>query len=453
MDGGRSLGPWTTTERLGKGGNATVWRATREGLAQPVALKVLQTTKTRSERYRRFVQEIEFMRSLGAMPGILPLLDFSLPNRPSGDNPAWLAMAEATPIRGALEDASLETRIAAVAAIAHTLAQLAEDHEAAHRDIKPGNLYFLHGDWLVGDFGLVAVPDKAELTRKSRPLGPAHYTAYEIVLDPSSDPFPADVFSIGKTLWVLATDSTWPPDGHQPAATRGFSIAELTPHPNAGQIDELVDRCTRLHADERPTMRQVAADLAAWLDPPEQLGQLDLSVLRAELSRKMRAELAEANRRGEQTELALIATRRLQELMRPLNDALRTMHPNVQIDRHPGKAVALHITNGLRETGREESVYTYARATRIPIGHPQREYAFTLGTGLELLDDGTLLFRRAVLVGYETFGGWDFNWLPEALHAPVGSIEMGRLIEEGVSELAERMREGIAAFVEQIPER
>lgn len=159
----RRIGPWTIRRRLGKGGNATVWRAVRDEVGQPVALKVLQATKTRSERYRRFVTEVEFMASLGEMPGILPLLDYHLPDSPSKADPAWLAMPEAVGIREALEDAPLETRVAAVARFAATLTALHVNHGAAHGDIKPGNLYAFEGDWLVGDFGLVAAPDREDL--------------------------------------------------------------------------------------------------------------------------------------------------------------------------------------------------------------------------------------------------------------------------------------------------
>jgi hypothetical protein len=41
----RTVGPWTLDERLGRGGNAQVWRATRSGSAMLVALKLINTTK------------------------------------------------------------------------------------------------------------------------------------------------------------------------------------------------------------------------------------------------------------------------------------------------------------------------------------------------------------------------------------------------------------------------
>jgi serine/threonine protein kinase len=223
---GQTVGPWTLIEPLGRGGNATVWRASRHGSEKPVALKLLNTKKVEKEPYQRFVREIGFLREHQALP-------------------------VAVPISQALDVKPLSDVVAAMAAIADTLAQLQRDFGIAHRDIKPGNLYELDGSWLIGDFGLVAVPDAEALTAEGRQLGPAHYTAYEMILDPTTaNPHPADVYSLGKTVWVLATGQAWPPDGHQPVRTRGFEIGDFRPHPRAAALDHEVDLMTRLRPPE-----------------------------------------------------------------------------------------------------------------------------------------------------------------------------------------------------------
>ena len=71
----KTIGPWTLGEELGSGGNATVWKATRPELDAPVALKVVKTHRGDREPYKRFVNEIEFLRSLELTAGVLPLLD------------------------------------------------------------------------------------------------------------------------------------------------------------------------------------------------------------------------------------------------------------------------------------------------------------------------------------------------------------------------------------------
>jgi len=174
---GQTVGPWTLHEQLGHGGNGTVWKATRPGAETPVALKVLTITKIEHESYKRFVREIGFLRQHQGRLGLLPLLDSHLPDQPSKSDRPWLAMPVATPIAQSLAGRSLHDVVEAVATIANTLASLQADFDIAHRDIKPGNLYELDGSWLIGDFGLIALPDAETLTHDGRQVGPAHYTA------------------------------------------------------------------------------------------------------------------------------------------------------------------------------------------------------------------------------------------------------------------------------------
>jgi hypothetical protein len=47
---GDSIGPWTLREKLGVGGNATVWYAFCDG-GDDVALKVVNATKAQREPY------------------------------------------------------------------------------------------------------------------------------------------------------------------------------------------------------------------------------------------------------------------------------------------------------------------------------------------------------------------------------------------------------------------
>jgi serine/threonine protein kinase len=272
---GQTIGPWTLYETLGRGGNATVWKATRPELEKPVALKLINTTKVEKEPYQRFVREIGFLREHQNVSGVLPLLDAHLPDQPARANQPWLAMPIAVPIATALGGRPLADVVKAMAAI-------------AHRDIKPGNLYELDGEWLIGDFGLVALPDADTLTAEGRQVGPAHYTAYEMILNPATaDPHPADVYSLGKTLWVLATGQAWPPEGHQPVGQRRFEIGDFRPHPRANALDQEVDLMTRLHPEERPSKEQVARDLAKWHELSSEPVPFDVSDARTRVRAKL----------------------------------------------------------------------------------------------------------------------------------------------------------------------
>jgi len=132
-----TIGEWVRRRKLGAGGNATVWEATR-GQSSPVALKVLNTLRPDREPYLRFVREVETMRSLGGYEGVLPLLDAHLPETPRRRDPAWLAMPIANPISEALLGRPLEDVVRAVGSVAETLASLQGTHDLAHRDGRGG---------------------------------------------------------------------------------------------------------------------------------------------------------------------------------------------------------------------------------------------------------------------------------------------------------------------------
>ena len=270
------VGPWARHEELGRGGNATVWRATQAGGLE-VALKVINETKVQSESYQRFTREVDFFRRNGSIPGVLPMLDSYLPEHPSKNDRAWLSMPIATPIERALDSRPLADVVDAVATISETLARLQHDHGVGHRDIKPGNLYELGGEWLIGDFGLISVPDSASLTEDGRQVGPAHFTAYEMILNPTeANPHMADVYSLGKALWVLATGQRYAPSGHQ-AVGNGMGVGENRPHPRSLALDEEIDLMTQLRPEDRPTMEQVSRDLRAWLALGRTAPVLDVS--------------------------------------------------------------------------------------------------------------------------------------------------------------------------------
>jgi serine/threonine protein kinase len=370
-DNGRHIGPWSLGVQLGHGGNASVWSATRAGHDQPVALKVINVKKVEREPYQRFVREIGFLREHEEVAGLLPLIDAHLPETPSRRDQPWLAMPIAKPIASALAGGPLANVVAAMATVADTLYRLQRDFGIAHRDIKPGNLYELDGAWLIGDFGLIAVPDAEGLTGAGRSLGPAHYTAYEMILDPTiADPHRADVYSLGKTLWVLATDQRFPPEGHQPVGTRGFEIGDFRPHPRSDALDREVDLMTRLHPEERPSKEQVARDLAAWHDLADTPVVLDVSAARSRLRQKLESSIAEQDTLEQQKELAYAAVRRLQELTAPLNQALKDLSARTQIDSASDKADDQHPAHS-RQHGRTEDRVPMApvhsgRATRPP---------------------------------------------------------------------------------------
>jgi hypothetical protein len=161
-------------------------------------------------------------------------------------------------------------------------------------------------------------------------------------------------------------------------------------------------------------------------------------------------EIAAEDLLEQRRELALAAVRRLQELCRPLNEALRSVHPRPQLDA-VGDGYARNVLHTPRSWGRPD-VFTYDRVSKIGSGEQPRRFEFSFGRGLELTADGTLIFRAFVLVGLNRTLGSKYSWTSEALEAPVGSVESERMLEEGVAVLAEKVREGLAVFVAELPE-
>lgn len=443
----KRVGHWSLSEELGSGGNATVWAA-RDESGREVALKVLHSTNAAREPYRRFAREVGFLRALDDREGILELIDAHLPERPKADDPAWLAMPVAIPIAAALGDAPLERVVEAMSVISRTLARLHERHGIAHRDIKPSNLYEREGRWLVGDFGLIATPDVEELTRSGKPLGPAHYTPYEMLTDPTgADPKAADVYSLAKTLWVLATGQTFPPEGHQPAGTRGFTIADFRYHSQASLIDQLIDRATRVHPEERPTMTDVAGELAAWLAMPEPLVTVNVAEARGRLRAKIDREIAAAEIVDDRKELAQATVRRLAKLFAPLNQALQDLHPRAQIDQMADELTG-NVLRSREFQGAPKIVFRYQRLSSASRGDAFMSYALRLGRGVELTEDGRILVRLFIDVGYPRLQGSDFWWLPEPWEARAGSVQVEQILIEAVHDAANQLAMAAATFAD-----
>lgn len=445
----KSVGPWTLHELLGEGGNAEVFRAT-DDVGREVALKLITTKNAERERYKRFAQEIAVLRSLDDTTGVLPVVDSYLPGKPTREDRPWLAMPIATTLVDALQNQPLELVVTAVAAFATTLRRL-HGIDIGHRDLKPSNLYKLDNEWLVGDFGLVAAPDTRGLTPGGRPLGPAHFMPYEMIVSPdTADPKAADVFSLAKTLYVLATDQRFPPEGHVPAGTRGFEIADYRPHPNARLLDALTDRCTRIHPEERPSMADVASDLSKWLDLPPDTIAVNVGDLRLPLRAKLEAQLAAEDIAAQRKEQWLEAIRRLGALVTPINEALRDLHPRPLIDAEPDE-----MTRNLVRTrvygGSPEIVHTYQRLSSITAGERFSELALKFARTVELDEHGALILHLAIWVGYEHLNSLPFRWFPDAWAAPVGSVEAEEDMRLAVAEAATQLKEAVAVFTEKLP--
>jgi hypothetical protein len=452
MSAKRQIGPWTCLQQIDRGGNATVWRATRDGGVTEVALKVLDAKRQDSERFQRFAQEVSVLRSLGEFRGVLPLLDACVPEAGSREA-AWLAMPIATPMREAVSDAPLETVVEAVRGVAETLARLQWEHHIGHRDIKPGNLYELGGEWLVGDFGLVDLPGADDLTKSDKALGPANFTAYEVIAHPATaESGPADVYSLGKTLWVLGTRQPWPPLGHQSAETLGYRLSDMRTHPKATILDRLIDHMTVSDPAHRLTMAQVAAELSAWerleLDPIA----VDLSPLKEQLRKKLSKHLAAQDIEEQRKSAAQAAMRTITERMRPLNDQLRELYPQTEVELQYDQ-LTKNLLSVKHYQHRTKPIVEWLRTTKITISDSRRlPFSLRMGRCLYVLPDGTIHLRWMLLVGMERMMGSNFSKQSDDYSAPVGSVQQDEMIGKFMTDLGDHLSQAVKAFVDALPD-
>ncbi len=439
-----TVGPWTLEEYLGSGGNATVWRASHPD-GRVVALKILFSRNPSSEPYARFRREVETLSTLGERASVLPLLESSLPERPTRTDPAWLAMPVAQPLAERLQDADLEQVIGALLAVADALAAL-HDEGISHRDIKPSNLYEYLDAPAIGDFGLVALPEPSDLTEVGKPFGARNFAPYEFIADPADAAGPpADVFMFVKTLWVLSTDQRWPPQGEQRADNIAMGIGGFRSHPRSIELDALIERGTRHAPGDRPPMREVANDLRAWLsapsDAPEVIGLAEAAArLRTAASSGLNAEA----RRAQLHSVFVGHDERLSALLWDAEDELSAQFPITVRDGFDELAQnVLQVHEFLGSTGVEVQE---VRATTLL---ERRDFPDTLivGRGLALTDDGNLHVDGMCFMGPVEETGGDFLWRFETNGPhPIESIQAEREVRRLAATILEHYPEWVDAF-------
>lgn len=211
----KTVGPWKLGERLGRGGQGSVFTATREE-GSVAAVKVLGLSNTK--RKARFVQELKIHTLLSEkqVPNVIQVLDHNLEEISGSEsaNQGYIAMPVAVcslddriSLYTLRTELCLETFIGIVKGI-----QAAHEHGAIHRDIKPANVLFLDESLkepLVSDFGICFLKETLEgnrVTEYGETVGARFFMAPEqerggvTDVDESSD-----VYALGKLLHFMIT--------------------------------------------------------------------------------------------------------------------------------------------------------------------------------------------------------------------------------------------------------
>ena len=141
--------------------------------------------------------------------------------------------------------------------------QYCHSHHFVHMDIKPGNLLIdKAGRVKLADFGLARIWDTAQEMRIFS--GSYAYMAPEILKKKPFDPYKADVWSLGATIYHIYT-------GHLPFIAKTISsfiglielgYKELPPN-TPDYIRQIVQYCLVPDPDKRPTMQDIQAMMAS----------------------------------------------------------------------------------------------------------------------------------------------------------------------------------------------
>jgi hypothetical protein len=95
------------------------------------------------------------------------------------------------------------------------------------------------------DFGLADFEGKGAKTQARERIGAVHYIAPEMLNNAGeSEGPPADVFSLAKTLWVLATGQTFPLPATYDIGTAAFRIGSYVNEAGTTTLDRLIATST-----------------------------------------------------------------------------------------------------------------------------------------------------------------------------------------------------------------
>jgi len=300
---GKTLRNYRINEKLGVGGQGTVYKATDLKLGRTVVVKVLPQELTAKEaNLKRFEREARLASSLDH-PNICTIFDL---DEIEGCHFIAMQYVEGKNVRQLVNGRPLELKTTLLIAlqVADALA-VAHSRGIIHRDIKSGNVMVTpSGQVKVLDFGLAKLLDeteaastglhRTELTEVGVPYGTATYAAPEQARGDRVDKR-ADIFSTGVLVYEMLT-GTWPFRGkttidvrHAVLHDNPRPISELRRDPVPLRLQQALekalakeprDRFQRME-DFRDELRQVLHDLgtvpAAEMqgvahEPPRHLG-------------------------------------------------------------------------------------------------------------------------------------------------------------------------------------
>ena len=254
---GSQINQYKILEKIGSGGQGTVYKALDTKLNRTVVIKVLPPELTqKTANFRRFEREAQLCSQLDH-PNICTIYDFH-----SADGVFYIAMqyVEGKNVRQLVAGRPLSLKSALSIAIQVTDAlAYAHSKNIIHRDIKAGNIMVTDaGQVKILDFGLAKLLedeqaksteglDRNEITELGIPYGTATYAAPEQAKGERAD-HRSDIFSTGVLIYEMLT-GIWAFQGktvidvrHQVLYGTPKPLAEMRKEPLPPQLQAIVDK-------------------------------------------------------------------------------------------------------------------------------------------------------------------------------------------------------------------
>ena len=208
---GRLLdGRYQITERLARGGMATVYRAVDTRLTRTVAVKVMHVgLGDDAEFARKFDREARAAARL-AHPNVVAVFDQGSDLIEGHSSRPYIVMEhiDGYTLRDVINREAPMLPLRALEVIEPVLAALAAAHDAGlvHRDVKPENVLISdRGQIKVADFGLAkAISSQTSTATQGLLIGTVSYLPPELVVSGQADAR-SDVYSTGVVLFELLT--------------------------------------------------------------------------------------------------------------------------------------------------------------------------------------------------------------------------------------------------------
>lgn len=253
---------------IGRGGMASVYRATDERLGRDVAIKIFELRATDEPDIQRQQAEINVLASLNHH-SLVTLFDVGV-HRAEADRPQiYLVMelVDGVDLRQRLDRDPMSTRH--IAQIGYDLAEgldYIHGRGVIHRDIKPANILLAEYSSdsrtraRLTDFGIALFPDSERVTNQGMTTGTAAYLSPEQARGEEVGPA-SDIYALGLVLLECFTGETAFPGEPIPSAMARLLRDPAIPEELAPEWRHLLATMLAREPEQRPPTAEVVLAL------------------------------------------------------------------------------------------------------------------------------------------------------------------------------------------------